>query len=184
MPSLLRTREPGGTPAAEAIRALLVTGAVDRWDPISEAMLHIAARRDHVRRVIEPALAADSWVLCDRFTDSTRAYQGYGHGLGVALIDELHAAAVPGVAPDLTLILDVPVPLGLQRAVSRAQDRPQQEARYEQMDHGFHERLRAGFLEIAKNEPERCVVIDAARTPDAVFAVVRDAVESRLAGAA
>ncbi len=179
---MLRTREPGGTPAAEAIRALLVTGAVDRWDPISEAMLHIAARRDHVSRVIEPALSAETWVLCDRFTDSTRAYQGYGHGLGIDLIDELHAAAVPNVAPDLTLILDVPVSVGLDRAVRRAADAAEQEARYEKMDHGFHERLRAGFLEIADREPERCVVIDAAQEPDAVFAAVREAVAARFAG--
>ncbi|MBM3567344.1 MAG: dTMP kinase [Alphaproteobacteria bacterium] len=170
------TREPGGTPGAEAIRGLLVGGAVERWQPWSEALLHYAARLDHVRSRIEPALAAGRWVICDRFADSTAAYQGFGHQLGRESIARLHRLVLGEFKPDLTLILDLPVELGLRRASARGGG----EDRYERMDRAFHERLRQGFLAIAATERERCAVIDASAEPDAVFAALRAQVRERL----
>ncbi len=117
--SVRTTREPGGSPGAEEIRRLLVTGPPNRWDAMTEALLHFAARRDHLRGVVLPDLEAGHWVLSDRFADSTMAYQGYGHGLGRGAIEALHALVVGDFAPDLTLILDLPVDLGLERALAR-----------------------------------------------------------------
>jgi dTMP kinase len=162
--AVLVTREPGGSPGAEAIRALLVTGEPDRWDGVTEALLHYAARRDHVERVVKLALAEGKIVLCDRFADSTIAYQGYGHGLGKDFIANLHALTLGNFKPHLTLILDVPVEQGLGRANSRGDG----ERRYEDMDVAFHQRLRDGFLNIAQAEPERCKVIDGSGSEDAV----------------
>lgn len=169
------TREPGGAPGAEQIRALLVNGETGRWDPMSEALLHYAARREHLRHAVLPALAGGRWVVCDRFADSTMAYQGYGHGLGREVIAALHAAVVGDLAPDLTLVLDMPVEAGLARAASRGG-----EDRYERMDRTFHQRLREGFLDIANREPRRCAVIDATATVDQVQAAVRGVVRDRL----
>jgi dTMP kinase len=166
------TREPGGSPGAEQIRALLVEGETDRWDPIAEALLHYAARRDHLRRTIEPELALGRWVVCDRFIDSTMAYQGYGHGLDRDFIRGLERAVIGDLRPDLTLILDLPVELGLKRAAERHGT----EARYEAMDRAFHERLRAGYRAIAAAEPDRCVLIDADAEPMLVQRRIRDAV--------
>jgi len=174
------TREPGGSPAAEVIRSLLVEGAVDRWQPMTEALLNFAARLEHVQATIEPALAAGRWVLCDRFADSTVAYQGYGHDLGWAVIDELHRLVVGYFQPDLTVILDIPVAEGLARATNREQAEGSREDRYEHMDEGFHQRLRDGFLDIARRNPKRCVVIDAAQEPDKVQAEIRAVVGQRL----
>ena len=170
------TREPGGSPGAEAIRTLLVEGDPERWDALTEALLLHAARRDHVRRTIAPALAGGEWVICDRFADSTLAYQGYGHGLDRDAIATLHRLAVGELRPDLTLILDLPVATGLARAASRSGTA----ARFERLDAGFHERLRQGFLDIARREPERCVVIDAAPPADIVAAAILNAVRARL----
>lgn len=174
--TVITTREPGGSPGAEEIRRLLVEGAVDRWDAISEALLHFAARRDHVERVIRPTLARGDWVICDRFADSTMAYQGYGHGLGRDVIETLYKVSIGDMKPDLTLILDLPVEIGLARAGGRGGS----EDRYERMKDGFHQRLRDGFLDIASREPDRCVVIDATATLDAVQAEIRKAVSQRL----
>ena len=174
------TREPGGSPAAEVIRSLLVEGAVDRWQPMTEALLNFAARLEHVQAIIEPALVAGRWVLCDRFADSTVAYQGYGHDLGRAVIDELHRLVLGYFQPDLTVILDIPVAEGLARATNREQAEGSREDRYEHMDEGFHQRLRDGFLDIARRNPERCVVIDAAQEPDKVQAEIRAVVGQRL----
>ncbi|MBM3566055.1 MAG: dTMP kinase, partial [Alphaproteobacteria bacterium] len=149
------TREPGGCPGAEDIRTLLVTGEPGRWSPLTEALLNYAARREHLDRTILPVLKAGRWVISDRFADSTVAYQGYGHGLGAEAIDRIHALVVGDFAPDLTLILDIPVDEGLKRAAAR----PGSETRYERMAGGFHERMRRGFLEIAGREPDRCVII-------------------------
>jgi dTMP kinase len=171
------TREPGGSPGAEQIRSLLVDGDVRRWDPLGEALLHFAARRDHLVTTILPALQRGAWVLSDRFADSTIAYQGYGHGVDRTALAELYRICVGTLKPDLTLILDVPVAAGLARAAGRAAG----EDRYERMDKGFHERLRRGFLEIAGNEPERCAVIDATPDEDAVHAAIVAAVGDRLA---
>lgn len=171
-----QTREPGGSPGAEEVRGLLVTGGTGRWDALTEALLHSAARRDHLVRTVLPALDAGEWVLSDRFADSTMAYQGYGHGLGREAPDALYALVAGPFRPDLTLVLDVPAEVGLARAAGRGGA----EDRYERMDRAFHERLRHGFLDIARREPDRCAVIDAARDPDAVAADVLAAVRARL----
>jgi len=152
------TREPGGSPGAEAIRRLLLEGEGERWDAVGEALLLVAARCDHVARLIAPALAQGEWVVSDRFADSTTAYQGYGRGLALADLAALHRFALGDFAPDLTLILDLPVEIGLARAAARsAADR------FERLDREFHERLRRGFHTIAAAEPERCAIIDEVR---------------------
>ena len=166
------TREPGGSPGAESIRELLLNGAVDRWSPLTEALLMNAARRDHIERVIAPALARGAVVLCDRFADSTRAYQGAGGAVDPNVIAQLEAAVVGEMRPDLTLIFDLPVAEGLRRALSRNGG----EERFEAKGEAFHERLRAAYLDIARSEPDRCVVIDAAASLDAVEAAIATAV--------
>ncbi len=175
---VVATREPGGSPGAEAIRGLLVTGETDRWSPLTETLLMYAARRDHVERVIAPAIARGAVVLCDRFLDSTRAYQGAGGGTPADLIQALEAHVVGDLPPDLTLILDLPVAEGLARAAARGEA----EARFEAKGQAFHERLRAGFLAIAAAEPARCVVIDATADVDGVEGAIWRAVEPRLTG--
>jgi dTMP kinase len=171
-----RTREPGGSAGAEAIRRLLLEGASDRWDAIGEALLFYAARRDHVTRLIEPALDRGHWVVCDRFADSTLAYQGYARGLPLAGLKAVHRFALGDFAPDLTLILDLPVAEGLARAARRSGDAD----RFERLDPEFHERLRQGFHRIAADNPGRCVVIDGAGDPDSVHRTVLAAVAARL----
>lgn len=170
------TREPGGVPGAEAIRDLIVKGSIERWDAMAEALLMTAARRMHVEQRIRPALEAGHWVICDRFSDSTMAYQGYAHGLGREPVEQLQQIAIGGMKPELTLILDLPVEDGLARAHARGEAG---EDRFERMDMDFHRRLRDGFLDIARREPERCVVIDAAADIDTVAVAIRDAVASR-----
>ncbi len=155
--TVIQTREPGGAPGAEAIRKLLVEGATDRWDAKSEALLHFTARREHLLHTVWPALDRGDWVVSDRFADSTMAYQGYGHRLGREPIEQLYRIVVGDFFPDLTIILDLPVEAGLKRATSRGPA----ENRYEKMPVEFHQRLRDGFLDIAKREPGRCVVISA-----------------------
>ncbi len=168
-----RTREPGGSAGAEAIRRLLLDGADERWDAVGEALLLYAARRDHVTRMIKPALERGEWVVCDRFADSTLAYQGYGRGLPIADLLALHRLALGDFVPDLTLILDLPATEGLARATRRAGPAD----RFERLDPAFHERLRNGFRRIAADNPARCVVIDAstevADVHRAVLAVTR-----------
>jgi dTMP kinase len=171
-----RTREPGGSPGAEAIRRLLLEGESERWDATSEAMLFYAARHDHVVRLIQPALAAGEWVVCDRFTDSTIAYQGYGRGLSLADLATLQRLSLGTFAPDLTLILDISVHDGLARVGRRSMIAD----RFERLHQEFHERLRDGFLAIAKAEPERCAVIDASGEVNAVHRAILAAAESRL----
>jgi dTMP kinase len=170
------TREPGGSPNAEAIRRLFLEGEGERWDAVGEALLLMAARRDHVTRLIEPSLAQGIWVVSDRFADSTSAYQGYGKGLALADLAALHCFALGAFAPDLTLVLDLPVEIGLARAAARgaASDR------FEGLDPAFHERLRQGFRQIATEASVRCVLIDASREPQAVHRAVLNAVEQRL----
>jgi dTMP kinase len=170
------TREPGGSPGAEEIRMLLVTGGTGRWSPLTEALLHYAARREHLDNTVLPALEAGRWVISDRFADSTMAYQGYGHGLGREVVSDLHRLVVGDFAADLTLVLDLPVELGL----SRARDRADGEDRYERMGTAFHGRLREGFLEIAAREPRRCAVIEATGSVEQVRDAVREAVRERL----
>ncbi|MBC8337555.1 MAG: dTMP kinase [Rhodospirillales bacterium] len=174
------TREPGGAPGAEIIRSLLVEGAVDRWQPMTEALLHFAARVEHVQATIMPALAAGRWVISDRFSDSTVAYQGYGHDLGQSDMAALHKLVLGEFQPDLTVILDIPVEDGLARAGHRETAEGEGEDRYERMGNDFHSRLRDGFLDIARRNPERCAVLDAAGTPEKVHAEILDLVEIRL----
>jgi len=171
-----RTREPGGSGGGEAIRRLLLEGAEERWDAVSETLLFYAARREHVTRLITPALKRGLWVVCDRFADSTIAYQGYGRGLPLADLRALHRFALGDVAPDLTLILDVPVAEGLARAAKR----PGSRDRFERLDGAFHERLRKGFHEIAAAEPQRCVLIDAGGDVQNVHRAVLQAIAERL----
>ncbi|MGF1594562.1 MAG: dTMP kinase [Kiloniellaceae bacterium] len=177
---VVETREPGGSPGAEEIRRLLVTGAAGRWDPVSELLLHFAARRDHLRHTIEPALQRGAWVVSDRFADSTMAYQGYGHRLGPAAVRAVYDLAVGEFRPDLTLVLDLPVAEGLARARARNGGDAQGEDRYERMDSAFHERLREGFHRIVAEEPQRCLLIDAGGDEVAVAARIRAAVGERL----
>ena len=169
---VLCTREPGGTAEAEAVRTLLVSGEAD-WDPLTEAMLHYAARREHVEKRIRPALAAGKWVISDRFYDSTVAYQCYGQGVTPENEAVLRRLAIGGLQPDLTLMLDIPVETGRERAQAR------QKSRYEAMNDDLHLRVRSGFLEIARREPQRVAVVDAAKDPDSVAAAVQTIVAGR-----
>jgi len=169
------TREPGGSRGAETIRAMLLDPDAE-WDPPTEALLHFAARADHYTTKIAPALKEAAWVLCDRFADSTRAYQGYGLGLDMGAIETLYEIALDDFVPDLTIILDIPVETGVERMIERGADPD----RYEKMDTAFHERLRQGFLEIAKQDPDRCAVIDADNDIDTVTARIFDCVETRM----
>jgi len=151
------TREPGGSPAGELVRNLLVTGDTNRWSPEAEALLNYAARDAHLRQTIRPALAAGEIVICDRFIDSTRAYQGYAGGCDMGFIDVLEHRIVGSNRPQMTLVFDLPVELGLARAKQR---KAATEDRFERKGLAFHERLREGFLKIAKAEPDRCRVVD------------------------
>ncbi len=175
--TVVATREPGGSPGAEAIREIVLKGAADRWSPITETLLMYAARRDHIERVIAPALARGDWVVCDRFADSTRAYQGGAGGVDSGLIDALEAEVLGETRPDLTLVFDLPPEVGLERAHARAGS----EMRFESKGLAFHARLREAFAAIAAGEPERCAVIDATRTMDEVDGEVWRTVSERLA---
>jgi dTMP kinase len=174
--TVVATREPGGSPGAEMVRKLLVEGPAERWDGTTEALLHFAARRDHLRSTVWPALKSGVWVVSDRFADSTRAYQGYGHGLDLAMLERLYEIAVGDFQPNLTLILDVPVETGLARAAARRGI----ENRYESLPIDFHQRVKAGFLEIARSHPKRCAVIDAAQDIDTLAATIARTVGDRL----
>lgn len=170
------TREPGGTPEAEKIRALILDAAGGDWSPQAETLLMFAARAMHARDLIAPALAAGKVVLCDRFTDSTRAYQGYAGGMDMASIETLKSITIGALEPDVTLILDVPAATGLGRSQSG-----EKEGLQEAKGIGFQERLRMGFLDIAAKNPQRCHVIDAAQPIEAVAASIWSIVERKLA---
>ena len=170
------TREPGGSEGGEAIRELLVNGPPERWSAMTEVLLMNAARRDHIERRIRPALERGAFVVCDRFADSTRAYQGAGGEADPALIETVERHVVGDVKPDLTLILDLPVEEGLHRAAHRGGG----EARFEAKGIEFHQRLRQGFLDIAAAEPQRCVVIDSHQSQEVVAEAIWEAVQARL----
>lgn len=178
--SVLQTREPGGSEGAEAIRELLVTGDRERWTPWSEALLHFAARIDHVERTIKPALADGKWVVSDRFFDSTLAYQGGAQGLGIDKIDELRQLVMNDFRPDLTLILELDAEEGLERARVRAEDSFAREGRYERMGSAFQERLLNAYRELAAREPDRCVLISASGKEGAVAERICEVVKDRL----
>ena len=175
---VLITREPGGTPEAEAVRGLLVNGDVARWTPKSEALLNYAAREQHLEQVIRPALGAGRTVLCDRFMDSTRAYQGYAGGCDLGFIDALEKAIVGPTRPDLTLVFDLDPAIGLARAKSRGD--AVSEDRYERKGLAFHQKLREGFQDILRREPKRCRFIDAGQDVDQVAEDVWSIVEGAL----
>lgn len=171
--TVVTTREPGGSPEAEEIRSLLVDQSNRAWDGIAEALLVNTARHMHARDTILPALDSGAWVLCDRFYDSTTAYQGYGRGVDLAVLDQLRRIAIAELEPDLTIILDVDVQTGLTRAMERRGG----ETRFEQAGLAFHARLRAGFQALAATEPQRCVLIDANRSIEAIEASIQDLIE-------
>ena len=163
--SVLRTREPGGSPGAELLRGILLGGSID-WSPRAETLLHFAARAEHVAKTVRPAIEAGTWVICDRFYDSTMAYQGYGQGADRGFI----AAQIRllGIDPDLTLILDVPEAVAAARLRQRGGDAD----RYERLDAGFHARVRQGFRDIAAAAPERCALVDASGDIETVQAAI------------
>jgi dTMP kinase len=155
------TREPGGSPGGEDIRTLLKEGHENRWDGVSEALLLYAARHDHVEKIIKPALSKGTWVLCDRFSDSSFAYQGFGRGLGLDLMEKLHALVLGDFFPDLTLIFDVSPKETYERIMRRRGRSGQESDRFDDMDMGFHERVYEGYKIIAEKYATRCAVIPA-----------------------
>ncbi len=161
--TLVRTREPGGTVLGEEVRALLLGHRDGGMDESAELLLMFAARAEHLSRIIRPALERGDWVLCDRFTDATYAYQGGGRGLNVAMITRLEELVQGGMRPDLTLLLDLPVDIGLQRAHTRSAP-----DRFEQEEAAFFERVREAYLEIAERQPARVRRIDTAQALSAV----------------
>lgn len=170
------TREPGGSTGGEAIRNLVVSGATDRWNPTTESLLFMAARFDHLETKIKPALAAGQWVLCDRFYDSTYIYQGIAKNVGTVWLDQLYRQLFANTAPDLTLLLDLPPSIGLARTDKRGNVA---ESRFEQMDIAFHERLRAGFLELAAANPARIQTVDATQDAASVHSAIIAKVNAR-----
>lgn len=174
---VVETREPGGSPGAEAIRALLLEGGADRWTPAAEALLFAAARSDHVDRTIRPALAGGKWVLCDRFLDSSLAYQGQAGGVGIAAVRQLHAIGSGGILPDRTLLLRLPAKL----AATRARGRDGSEAdRIGGREAGYHHDVAAAFQALATEEPQRFRVIDANGPPASVRERLIAAIEDLL----
>jgi dTMP kinase len=179
---LLVTREPGGSPGAEAVRHVLLSGAAEEFGTRMEALLFAAARNDHVEEVIRPALKSGAVVLCDRFLDSSRVYQGITGNLEPAFIQNLERVAINGVMPDCTLILDLPASEGLKRARARAEAQSQaaEPDRFEKEELDTHEKRREAFLDIADQEPLRCRVIDASAAPEAIAEKIFSIVEPLL----
>jgi len=176
--SVLLTREPGGSPGAEIMRHVLLSGVAKPLGPAAEAMLFAAARDDHVQCTILPALAAGRWVVCDRFADSTRVYQGALGDVDERFIKALERISVGDLAPDLTFVLDLPAAVSMERAARRR--RGVKADRFEAEEVDFHEKLREAYLALAASEPERCVIIDATASEEAIAKRVWDTVNSRL----
>lgn len=173
---VVTTREPGGSPGAEAMRHLLLSGIVKPLGPTAETMIFAAARDDHVQATIEPALARGAWVICDRFIDSTRIYQGVLGNVDRRIIRALERVTIGDTVPDLTFVLDVPVEIGFARVTGRGHAKD----RFESEDLEFHVQLREAFLDLAREEPQRCVVIDASLPPEKVASRIWLAVVERL----
>jgi len=173
---VVQTREPGGSPGAEEIRAIAVSGDAERWSARTETLLMYASRSDHLERKILPALEEGKWVVCDRFADSSRAYQGAGGGAPDSLIEALDEHVVGDNQPHLTVVFDIPVEVGLERAFGRGLF----ETRFESKGLEFHQKLREGFLEVAVRHPERCVVLDATGEVEEVAERLWAVVEERL----
>lgn len=165
---VLHTREPGGTPVAEQLRNILLTSSTEAMAPETEALLILAARRQHVDHVIKPALSRGLIVVCDRFSDSTMAYQGYARGLDLKLLRAMNDWATGKLTPHLTLLFDIPIEIGLRRrrGQTTTQNRLDREAER------FHKKVRAGFLQLARREPRRIKIVDAQHPPDSVAATV------------
>jgi len=176
------TREPGGSPFAERIRALLLDPATPPHGALAEALLFYAARADHLQQTIAPQLAGGGWVVCDRFADSTRVYQGSAAGLGPEALEALDHLVVKDYQPDLTVVLDLDPREGLARVTRRRAPTPTPDLadRFEGRDLEFHQRLRAGYLALAEKDPQRCAVIDAAQAPEVIAAAVWQVVSERL----
>ena len=172
----LTTREPGGSKGGEAIRGLVVSGAVDAWHPATESLLFMAARLDHLETHIHPALARGAWVLCDRFYDSTYIYQGVAKGVGEAWLEQLYALLFGNAAPALTLLLDLPPEVGLARADKRGNVA---ESRFEQMGLPYHTQLREGFLALAAKHPDRIHTLDATQDAASVHAAIITVINQR-----
>ncbi|MFC1659246.1 dTMP kinase [Pseudomonadota bacterium] len=173
---VVNTREPGGSEGAESIRELLINGSVDKWDGITELLLMFAARRDHVEKKIKPALLRGKIVICDRFYDSSYAYQGHGHNMDLAKIDKIKEVTVGNFKPDLTFVLDLDVREGINRKQNQ-----NEKNRFEDMNYGFHERVRAGFLEICKKENERCMIINSQKNSiDEIHNIIIKKIEKTL----
>lgn len=177
------TREPGGTDQAERIRNLMIQRDAGNFDPLTEAMLMMSARREHLVNKIWPSMEQGKWVVSDRFVDSTRAFQGYGMGLDQGLIDRIYSMIAGDFQPDLTFVFDIDAEKGLSRSLKQlavtADKNESTEDRYERMGVPFHNRLRQGFLEIAKRFPGRCVIIDAAQDINAIHAQILKTIETR-----
>lgn len=163
------TREPGGTFGAEAIRELVLSGSHDRWSGMTELLLMYAARIDHVEKLIKPALERGAWVICDRFSDSSMAYQGVARGLGTDRVEAIHTAVMNGFQPDMTILFDIDPILALKRVKTRGEDL----SRFDTETLDFHKKLRAAFLEMAEKSPDRFETIDAASSRDAITTQIK-----------
>jgi dTMP kinase len=178
----LFTREPGGTELGERIRQILLSSENARIEPMAELFLYAAARIQHFRQVISPALLGRKVVLCDRFADATLAYQGYGRGLDLAWIEKIHARTVEDVMPDLTFLLDVPVEEGLRRALKRMEKQTDKEDRFEKEALDFHQRVREGYLTLARREPQRIIVLDGMKDEETLHHEIVSHLSSRFIG--
>ncbi|MFT6331715.1 MAG: dTMP kinase [Lentimonas sp.] len=161
--SAILTREPGGTKVAEDIRSILIGGDVDKMDGVCETLLNFAARRNHIEKLIKPSLAKDEIVICDRFFDSTIAYQSFGQDVDLKIINNIQESAIGNFAPDITFLIDVDVDVSFERIKLRADNN-----RYEKMDRVFHQKVRQGFLQIAQENPQRIVVINGSQSIDKI----------------
>ena len=176
---ILVTREPGGTEPAEEIRNILVNGAADKLAVQTEALLMIAARIEHVLKVVKPALMRNAIVICDRFSDSTLVYQGLAHGNDVDLLRSIHQFGFSDLRPDMTFVLDLPPEQGLQRADARAKEQ-NNESRFEEKGLSFHKSVRDGFITLAKDEPDRFIIVDASGTAEQTDKLIKQHILKRL----
>lgn len=175
----LITREPGGTPGGEDIRTLLKKGVENRWDGLSEALLLYAARHDHAEKLIKPTLKEGTWVLCDRFSDSSFAYQGFGRNLGLERLEKLHALALGDFFPDLTFIFDILPEESYERVLKRRKRGKHPKDRFDDMEMAFHHRVYEGYKAIAEKYKDRCVLVPAGRSIDTLQAIILDTIKTR-----
>jgi dTMP kinase len=178
---LILTREPGGTPIGNHIRKILLTSGNRDFHPLAELFLYEADRAQHVATVVRPALAEKKWVLCDRFLDATTAYQGYARGQDLSMTTQLNEIASFGIMPNVTFLLDCPVDVGLRRALKRnAESEEVDQDRFEKEKMAFHEAVRNGYLDLAKNNPERFIVVDATEPEDRLEKVIYSHLDARI----